>query len=234
MTEIFAVLSGPELSIPVIIVRLLYGSILGGIVGFERERRNHSAGFRTHILICLGATMLMLLSLYIPQQFGSPVHDPGRIAAQVVSGIGFLGAGAIVRLGMDVRGLTSAASIWVIAGLGLLCGAGMYLTALISVAIMLFVLEVLDRASRALFPKGEHRLLVVSGERLQDRLPELQNLAAQLGIQVRGISLDYESKKEGTRVAMEITVPPSLAPDLLINRVTALGRIKKVSVEFQS
>ena len=109
------------------LLRLCLSLIAGGLIGFERESRRQPAGLRTHILISVGSTLLMLLSIYIPQHyFDMKSGDPGRIAAQVVSGIGFLGAGAIIKLGNNVKGLTTAASIWVVAGIGLALGAGLY------------------------------------------------------------------------------------------------------------
>ena len=111
------------------ILRLCLSFIAGAIIGFERSSRRQAAGLRTHILIATGATLLMLLSIYLPQQFSSAhrAGDPGRIAAQVVSGIGFLGAGAIIRLGNNVRGLTTAASLWFVAAVGLAIGGGMFI-----------------------------------------------------------------------------------------------------------
>ena len=129
----------------VVCLRLIISAVIGGAIGFEREIRDHPAGFRTHILISIGSTLLMLLSIYIPQTYHQFQNgDPGRIAAQVVSGIGFLGAGAIIRLGVNVRGLTTAASIWVVAGIGLAIGGGMYLAAVIAAVLTLLALVFLD------------------------------------------------------------------------------------------
>ncbi|OGW01223.1 MAG: hypothetical protein A2889_00525 [Nitrospinae bacterium RIFCSPLOWO2_01_FULL_39_10] len=94
-----------------IAIRLILSTILGGIIGIERERRNQPAGLRTHIILCVGSTLMMLVSIYVASEIGNPENsDPGRIAAQVVSGIGFLGAGAILRFGVSIKGLTTAAS----------------------------------------------------------------------------------------------------------------------------
>ena len=112
----------------IITLRLIISLILGGLIGLERESRRQQAGLRTHILICVGSTLLMLLSIYIPQTFSKFSNgDPGRIAAQVITGIGFLGGGAIFKLGSNVRGLTTAASIWAVAAVGLTVGAGLYI-----------------------------------------------------------------------------------------------------------
>jgi putative Mg2+ transporter-C (MgtC) family protein len=134
-----------------IVIRLCLAFLGGGIIGFERSYRRQVAGLRTHILIALGAASLMLLSIWIPQNF-SERGDPGRIAAQVVSGIGFLGAGAIIRLGSNIRGLTTAASLWLTAAIGLTIGAGMFVTALTAEVLALVTLFVLHKVEEKIFP----------------------------------------------------------------------------------
>ncbi|MCL2759312.1 MAG: MgtC/SapB family protein [Treponema sp.] len=133
-----------------IVIRLCLAFLAGGIIGMERSSRRQVAGLRTHILIAIGACCLMLLSIWMPQQYGG---DPGRIAAQVVSGMGFLGAGAIIRLGKNIRGLTTAASLWLTAGIGLAIGAGMYIAALTAEILALIALVVLNHLERKLFPE---------------------------------------------------------------------------------
>src|SRR6056297_2493150 len=132
-------------------VRLLLSFLVGMLIGFEREANHQPAGLRTHILISIGATVVMLISIFIPQTFTDFVGDPGRIAAQVVSGIGFLGAGAILKFGTDVKGLTTAASIWAMAALGLAVGAGMYTISLIGLAVVIFALSVMNLFEKSIF-----------------------------------------------------------------------------------
>jgi len=133
------------------IIRLSLAFAAGCIIGIERSSRRQVAGLRTHILISLGAACLMMLSIWLPQQLGS--GDPGRIAAQVVAGMGFLGAGAIIKLGNNIRGLTTAASLWVTAAIGLTIGAGMYIAALTAVVFTLTTLIFLHFVERKLFPE---------------------------------------------------------------------------------
>lgn len=137
------------------LLRLVLAVILSGIIGMEREALNKSAGFRTHILVGIGACLMMIISLSMPfirmpGDFSVVNCDPARIAAQVVSGIGFLGAGAIMSSGGKVRGLTTAASLWAVAGIGLCIGAGLYITA-VGAAIMTF-------ATLSLFARVEDRI----------------------------------------------------------------------------
>ncbi|MCL2231086.1 MAG: MgtC/SapB family protein [Treponema sp.] len=134
-----------------IIIRLSLAFAAGFIIGIERSSRRQVAGLRTHILITLGACCLMMLSLWLPQQMGG--GDPGRIAAQVVAGMGFLGAGAIIKLGNNIRGLTTAASLWLMAAVGLTIGAGMFLTAAVVVGFALITLIVLHLIERKIFPE---------------------------------------------------------------------------------
>ena len=126
-------------------LRLAFACILGGAIGFERELRDREAGIRTHLLVSLGSALFTIVSAYGFHEFlvggGNIVRaDPSRIAAQIVTGIGFLGAGAIIREGLSVRGLTTAATLWVVAAIGMSCGAGYYWPAAATTALTLFAL----------------------------------------------------------------------------------------------
>jgi len=134
-----------------IVIRLCLAFAAGFIIGIERSSRRQVAGLRTHILISLGASCLMLLSIWLPQQLGE--GDPGRIAAQVVAGMGFLGAGAIIKLGNNIRGLTTAASLWLTAAIGLTIGAGMFIAALTVIILALITLIGLHVIERKIFPE---------------------------------------------------------------------------------
>lgn len=127
-------------------VRLFIALLLGGFIGLEREYRSKEAGFRTHFLVALGSALFCIVSQY---GFGFDLKDSSRVAAQVVSGIGFLGAGTIIFQKNMVRGLTTAAGLWVTAAIGLACGTGMYIAAAVATTMVLLGLEVLN----ALIPK---------------------------------------------------------------------------------
>lgn len=127
-----------------VVLRLTLAVIVGGLIGFEREVRRHSAGLRTHILVCLGSCLIMLTSLYIFDIYKDSVClDPARIAAGVITGIGFLGAGAIIRSGEAVKGLTTAACLWLVAAIGLGIGCGFYSASLITAILAIIVLHFL-------------------------------------------------------------------------------------------
>ena len=131
-----------------VITRLIISAIVGGIIGFERESSNRPAGFRTHILVTIGSALIMMVSATAFDPIGQG-NDPQRLAAQVVSGIGFLGAGTIMRNGSEVKGLTTAASLWVCAGLGLAFGAGLYVHGFAGGVIVISTLTVLNKLDKS-------------------------------------------------------------------------------------
>ncbi len=145
----------------VILVRIFVSVLLSGLVGFEREVHGRAAGLRTHILVCVGSTLFMITSILVALNYGSVGQvDPSRIAANVVTGIGFLGAGAIIRYGASIRGLTTAASIWAIAAIGLATGAGLYVAAGLTTIVVLAVL-ILSRLEERMDLKQPGRKLFV-------------------------------------------------------------------------
>lgn len=128
----------PELEM---VLRLLLAVVLGGIVGWERQMAKKPAGLRTHLLVCIGATLFTLASVY-----GFEGGDPARVAAGIVAGIGFLGAGTIIRSGEGILvGLTTASSIWAIAAIGMVAGAGLYILSAVGTAVMLIALRIFKR-----------------------------------------------------------------------------------------
>jgi putative Mg2+ transporter-C (MgtC) family protein len=141
-----------------LLVRLLLAAVLGAAIGVEREMRDQPAGMRTHMLVSVGSATFTVLSIYAFTGIGS---DTGRVAAQVVSGIGFLGAGAILKYGATVRGLTTAASLWAVAAVGMAAGAGAWGVALGATAIVIFSLGPLQLIERRMFGGPRGRLHVV-------------------------------------------------------------------------
>jgi len=128
----------PEIQL---LVKLLLAAVFGGVIGFEREYFGKAAGLRTHCLVAVASCLIMEISIGIFEMYKTQTAvDPSRIAAQVVSGIGFLGAGAILRSGASVKGLTTAASLWAVAAIGLACGIGFYLAAVFTTMIVVAIL----------------------------------------------------------------------------------------------
>ena len=170
--------------------RVVVAAGLGGAVGLERELREREAGFRTHLLVSVGSCLFTLVSAYGFREFGGSSVDPTRIAAQIVTGVGFLGAGAIIRQGFSVRGLTTAATLWMTAAIGMACGAGLALVALVAT--------------------GGHLLVVLGYPRLLAALPRSRHVGFGLRVVYqdgRGILRDVlaESTRRGFRIAQVAT-----------------------------
>lgn len=194
LKEVFA---STEITTAVAAVRLVAAVVAGALIGLEREAHAKPAGFRTYIIISLGAALLMILSIYIPQSFPHFQNgDPGRIAAQVVTGIGFLGAGAIFRLGVNVRGLTTAAGIWTTAAIGLVFGAGMFAIGAIALALVLITLTVLNAIEFRLIAATEYRSLLVVSDRRPGQIRRITEVLSGHGVPGHKLSV-AEHLEEG-------------------------------------
>ena len=142
------------------LVRCGVAAVCGGLIGLEREFKQKPAGFRTNILICVGSAMYMAIGMLLMPAQNAAGFDPSRIAAQVVTGIGFLGAGCILQQGAHITGLTSAATIWVVAAIGLVAGAGFPILAVIVALLVLATLAVLEPIERRLFQRNRESGMV--------------------------------------------------------------------------
>ena len=185
------IFTSTEITWQVALVRILVSFFIGMLIGIERETHDQPAGLRTHILISIGATVVMLISIFIPQTFTNLQNgDPGRIAAQVVSGIGFLGAGAILKYGADVKGLTTAASIWAMAALGLAVGAGMYIIGFIGAAVILFALTIMNLFEKRVFKERTVRKIELYIKKKDSDIQALKNILKRQDIRI--ISTGFE------------------------------------------
>ena len=177
------------------LLRLGVATLLGAMVGLERERLERAAGFRTHALVCLASALIMVVSIFgFPE---SDVLDPSRIAAQVVSGIGFLGAGVIIFRRNTVRGLTTAASLWSVSGVGLAVGAGLYIPAVAGTLFMLLIQAAL-RPIESHFFKHEaqrHRLLIETTN-TQDLLARIPQLSSRHTMRVQTMQFERDSDSD--------------------------------------
>lgn len=184
--------------------RLAFSALLGSLIGFERERLSWAAGLRTHMLVCVGATLIMIVSAYGFNDVLAPgvSLDPSRMAAQVVSGVGFLGAGAIMARGEVVRGLTTAASVWSVAGIGLAVGGGLYIPAVAATVIILIILAGIKPLERRFIGSRQARELTIRAER--DTLP-LAVLHEALGAGSARVTRFILQQKAGTELD-EVTV----------------------------
>ena len=214
--SLLAVAAVPDLTWPHVLLRLSVAAVLGGAIGMERELRERGAGLRTHLVVCLGSALFTLVSAYGFNDFVAAGHayariDPTRIAAQIVSGIGFLGAGAIIRQGLSVRGLTTAATLWLVAAIGMASGAGYYDAAVIATLGGLLTLGPLRIAAYRLlhrFRPDIDRLLVqiAAGGSPAPLIAAIEQGGGRV------VSLDVAQEGERRSVAVDIELHGTEAP----------------------
>lgn len=177
-------------------IRLLLAFVLSGIIGYERERGARPAGLRTHILVGSGAALIMLISIYGFEDIVSTNKDPARLAAQVVSGIGFLGAGTIMRDGMSIQGLTTAASLWLVAAIGLATGAGMFTIAILTTLLTLTTLVTLHRVDVNMIEKIRfHGTIVIKAKKIDPIISKIVPLMHKKSVGVKNISIKGGEEK---------------------------------------
>lgn len=201
-----------------VIKRLVLAAIIGGLIGIEREVHNRPAGLRTHILVTLGSTLIMLVSIDGLYRVGDGImtSDPYRLAAQVVSGIGFLGAGTIMKTGNSIKGLTTAASLWVSAGIGLAIGTGYYLGGIITAAIVLITLMSLGFIERKFFKKA-YKLIEVIGTNRPGLIGEIGTLFGKEDISIKNILIIDDNFEEDDRL-MEVHFSVKIPNNFNLNR----------------
>jgi putative Mg2+ transporter-C (MgtC) family protein len=199
--------------------KLLLTVVLGGIVGWQRESRERPAGLRTHVLVCLGSAIYTLAGMSF---VGA---EPSRVAAQVASGIGFLGAGTIIRHGSEVRGLTTAASLWAVAAIGICIGLGgpSLWTALLGTGVVMLTLTVLHRLEGRIVTRTRHALMTlrISGD--ADRLPEVQRVLAEKNIHIESMHMVESALGEGQELQLGVRLPETMDLSGVMASLSALG-----------
>jgi putative Mg2+ transporter-C (MgtC) family protein len=189
-----------------IVLRLGLAAILGMLVGYERERQNQPAGLRTHTILTIGSCLAMTISINIAMQFQPlvPNGDPARLAAQVVSGIGFLGAGAILRYGTNVKGLTTATSLWTIAIVGLAVGAGHYFAAIATTLALLLVLVLLNVLEKKLIHAYTTVSVIVTAKNRPDLVEALQLVFKDLKKKIISTGIEKNLPQDMTTVTLVV------------------------------
>lgn len=217
-------------------LRLGLAFLLGGLIGFEREQSNRAAGLRTNILVCVGSALIMLLSRYgFAEYVGHTTLDPARLAAQVVSGIGFLGAGVILFNGFSVTGLTTAATLWVVAGIGLAVGSGFYIPATAATALVLFTLLILNKVEEKwMRPRTIHTIQI----RMKDRpggLGDITDMMQKHHVGIKRVTVERltaESEDPHPPVLISLTIkqqPKRIEP--IIEKLSGVAGVTDVAVE---
>ncbi|MBN1794415.1 MAG: MgtC/SapB family protein [Candidatus Omnitrophica bacterium] len=211
-----------------VIVRLLLVTLLTGIIGFEREIHGRLAGLRTHILVGLGACLVMMTSMYMYEAFrGLTNLDPGRIAAQVVSGIGFLGAGTIIRSRASVKGLTTAASLWTSSGVGLAVGAGFYIPAVYATVLIWISLFILPYMEHSIRERVWYKVLHVEIRGGLAQLEQVKKALLGQAVEIRDIEFPFSEDVNMTAVDIHLKL---LRKELESQIITAMLQIDGVIV----
>jgi putative Mg2+ transporter-C (MgtC) family protein len=218
----------------VVLLRLLLAAVLSGAIGFEREFHGRAAGFRTHILLCLGSTLVMLTSIHIFDVYIARVPcDPGRIAAGVVTGVGFLGAGAIMQTKASVKGLTTAASLWVVAGIGLAVGSGLYFGAVLTTILTLVALFFFSRLEHIMIRHEWFKTIVVETIDGMEQLRDIREILVEHGASIT----DFDARKDPDSGNMVITLglklPTSKHDDYVTRDISGLEGVKSVKWEVE-
>ncbi|WP_303839492.1 MgtC/SapB family protein [Selenomonas ruminantium] len=219
-----------------LLLRLVLSCVLGGIIGYERQSRRKSAGLRTNVLVCLGSCLIMVMSVELYQAVeGKTNADPARLAAQVVSGIGFLGAGAIMKEGLSVTGLTTAACLWVVAGVGLAVGAGFYAGALISTALVFVTLGSLSRLDDWVDHEKNLSLNIHTVDR-PGQLMRISRCLEDLQLRVRGVKVKADedevddSGEKSMYIDFEIFNKQSIKSIIIVDAVRQIDGVIRVDV----
>ncbi|HEY8349378.1 MAG TPA: MgtC/SapB family protein [Clostridiales bacterium] len=213
-----------------ILARLLLAVLLGGFIGYEREHTNRPAGFRTHILVCAGAALVMATSEYMVRRYSISAVDPARLGAQVISGIGFLGAGTIIRDGVNVRGLTTAASLWAVSCVGIAVGCGFYLGAVIATILIFITLITLKKAERRFSRRNRFRTIIVESENISGQVGLVTNLLEKNSIEIKNIQL-YKSKDSAQMIKLLVKLPGGAMDVQTLNELQAIEGVREVYEE---
>ena len=222
----------PELELWDVALRLGMAALLTGLVGLEREWRERAAGLRTHVVVGVGSALFTLVSAYAWGDFvfdrtQGTVFDPTRISAQIVTGIGFLGAGAIIRQGLSIRGLTTAAGLWVAAAIGMAVGAGYWSAALIGTGVVLVSLGPLRVAEGIVVRRRQ-----AEGGTLQIDLRPEQPLAPVLAVleeqKARVTRIHLEEEEDGRELRLDVRTPPGVSGRDLVEDLTRLDEVTGV------
>jgi len=214
------------------LIRILIALVCGGIIGYERESKNRPAGLRTHMLVCIGAALVMVVSQHLFEQYPEGVIDPSRLGAQVVSGIGFLGAGTIIRDRFSVTGLTTAATLWGVACIGLAVGSGYYLMGIITTGIIFLTLILFRKLEGVLKIKPSKAKLKVTALYDENTANIIKELLEKDGFLLKGAKFSKSKNGETVDFTYELSCPDAKAWDILPQKLYEHKIIQKADIVF--
>jgi putative Mg2+ transporter-C (MgtC) family protein len=211
-----------------IIFKLALAGILGGLIGLERESLSRPAGLRTYTLVCVGSALAMIVSIDIYLQYYQTVNaDPGRIAAQVISGIGFLGAGTIMREGASVQGLTTASGLWVVACIGLAVGAGLYVPAIATTILILFVLIYFIKFEARFTGRREYKGIVMVVEDKPGQVGIIGSILGDLCVLIKNIQLT-QVEDNYLEIEVLLQIPAGLSVEQVIEELSNVKGLRSI------
>jgi len=210
-------------------VRLLVSMTCGFLLGIERKSRHNPVGVRTLVLISISCCTLSILSVYM-SNLGINHGDPTRIASTAVTGIGFIGGGVILKHGMNVRGLTTAAIIFTAAALGLCCGAALYIPVVITILIALIILFIMNKLESIIFPITKTKQLVVKLEGLEVNQDKIEKILKENGITIYDLNIEYTAKKEEIILSYTIKTPNNLDTFKLADHLEQIETLKNFTL----
>lgn len=201
-------LTSLEVTLGNAVVKLVLSMLLGALVGGERKRKGQIAGVRTFALISMGSCLAMLLSIYVPQVYlGLKNGDPGRIAAQVITGVGFLGGGAMIHMKGSVRGLTTAAGIWMTAAIGMAVGVGMYLCSIFATGLILLTLVVFERVEQRRNMGQENRTVKLVLDGIVEDVEAYRKVFDEHRVHLSTFFIHYDYAHDTTEINFVILAP---------------------------
>jgi len=211
--------------------RLGLATLLGGLIGLERETHGQPAGLRTHMVVAIGACLIMLVSIYMWSVVDPNRADPGRIAAQVVTGIGFLGAGAIVRYGVSVRGLTTAAALWTAAGIGMAAGAGYWKAAVAATLFTLAAVYLFNKFEKAFLRGKAFRRVVVQAKDTPGLVGRLEGVMEAGEILIKELDIQRDVVEKKVQITLVAACRHKQDIDILSQAISRLGDVEKVEID---
>lgn len=216
-------------------LKLFLAVLFSGIIGFEREHSHRPAGFRTHILVAVGATLVMMTSKYVFLEYeGLASFDPTRLGAQVISGIGFLGAGTILREGFSVKGLTTAASLWAVSCIGLAVGAGYFTGALVATVVIYLTLHAFKRIVSS---KNQAKNLYIEAENMSRQAAEIGNIVKRYGGNLHSLEVLYADSSSAKRKSDSVVLKAVIFPrdeeslNMTISSIRTLEGIRDLYID---
>ena len=235
LRTIYYDINSTEVTLANSVFKLVLSMVLGVLVGVERKRKGQIAGVRTFALISMGACMAMLLSIYVPQVYlGLKNGDPGRIAAQVITGVGFLGGGAMIHMKGSVRGLTTAAGIWMTATIGMAVGVGMYWCSILATGLILVTLVLLEAWEHRRNIGHENRVLKLQVEGIVQDIEAYREVFNRHKVHLSTYFIEYDYERDSTELNFVVLAPSHRNYLPMFQDLRVLGRTKSLTLTSQA